>query len=154
MRCSFAAAAVIAVMTLVAAPPARAGYWNYGCKGTLGDTALVFDRDTFLIMPKALVRGDIAGLVSSEIFSFDADDINSGFMPTMKFARGAYPDQKIVLTEKSSKVISEQKGHLGTREKSTVRSRKTYHYQRIGYGDTPQEADVAMECIEYILTAP
>jgi hypothetical protein len=34
---------------------------------------------------------------------YDADDNNSGFMTTMKFARGAYPDQKIVLTENHRK---------------------------------------------------
>jgi hypothetical protein len=39
---------------------------------------------------------------------YDADDNNSGFTTTMKFARGAYPDQKIVLTEKSSKKIFER----------------------------------------------
>lgn len=50
--------------------------------------------------------GDIAALAKSDIFAFDADDNNSGFMTTMKFARGAYPDQKIVLTGKSSKKIS------------------------------------------------
>lgn len=72
----------------------------------------------------------------------------------MKFAWGAYPDQKVVLTEKSSKAISERKGHLGTREKSTVTYRKTYHYERLGYRDQPEQADVVMECIEYLLTAP
>jgi hypothetical protein len=76
----------------------------------------VFDRNAFLIMPKQLAGGDIAGLVKSEIFTFDADDNNSGFLAVMKFARGAYPDQKIVFTEKSSKTASTQTGHVGTRE--------------------------------------
>jgi hypothetical protein len=132
---------------------APAGYWNYGCKGSAGDIAFTFDRNTFLIMPKALARGDIAGLVKSTIFAFDAADNNSGFMATMEFARGAYPDQKIVLTEKSSKKMSEQKGRVGTRDKVTTTFAKTYHYQRLGWPGSP-EADIAMECIEYILTAP
>lgn len=140
--------------SVLAAPaPASAGYWNYGCKGSLGDIALVFDRNAFLIMPKPLANGDIAGLVKSEIFTFDADDNNSGFLPVMKFARSAYPDQKIVLTEKASKPVSTQTGHVGTREKSTTTSRKTYHYQRLGWTDAP-EADVVMDCIEYSLSAP
>ena len=146
-------AATAAWGMLAAIAPAMAGYWNYGCKGILGDIAYVFDRNVFLIMPKALAGGDIAGLAKSEIFAFDADDNNSGFMPVMKFMRAAYPDQKIVLTEKSSKQISQTKGHVGTREKSTVISRKTYHYQRLGWPDSP-EADIAMDCIEYMLTAP
>jgi len=145
--------ATIVCWVLVAIVPAAAGYWNYGCKGSVGDIAYVFDRNVFLIMPKALAGGDIAGLAKSEIFAFDADDNNSGFMPVMKFMRPAYPDQKIVLTENSSKQISETKGHVGTREKSTVISRKIYHYQRLGWSDSP-EADIAMNCIEYMLTAP
>ncbi len=149
----FAIAVAIALIASFAATQAHAGYWNYGCKGTFGETALEFDRNSFLIMPKALGKGDIAGLVKGEIFSFDADDNNSGFMPVMKFARGAFPEQKIVLSEKSSRVISTQTGHVGTREKSTVTSRKTYHYQRLGWQDAP-EGDVAMDCIEYMLTAP
>ena len=153
MRLWFASAATIACWILVGATPAPAGYWNYGCKGSVGDSAVTFDRNTFPIMPKALAKGDIAGLVKSEIFAFDADDNNSGFMTTMKFARGAYPDQKIVLTEKSSKKISEQNGHVGTREKTTTNFRKTYRYQRLGWPDSP-EADIVMECIEYQLTAP
>jgi hypothetical protein len=143
----------IACSMLAGATPAAAGYWNYGCKGSIGDSVVTFDRNTFLIMPKALAKGDIGGLIRSEIFAFDADDNNSGFTTTMKFARGAYPDQKIVLTEKSSKKISEQNGHVGTREKTTTSFRKTYHYQRPGWTDSP-EVDIVMECIEYMLTAP
>ena len=153
MTTRFAVAGATALILSAAATEAQAGYWNYGCKGALGETALVFDRFTFLIMPKPLASGDIAGLARSEIYSFDADDNNSGFLPVMKFARGAWPGQKIVLTEKSSKMIATRTGHVGTREKSTVTSRKTYHYQRLGWTDAP-EGDVAMECIEYMLSAP
>ena len=153
MKLRVLSAATIACWMLAAVTPASAGYWNYGCKGSIGDTTVTFDRNAFLIMPKALARGDIAGLVNSEIFAFEADDNNSGFMTTMKFARGAYPDQTIVLTEKSSKKISEQTGHLGTREKTTTTFRKAYHYQRIGWPDSP-EADIVMDCIQYMLTAP
>jgi hypothetical protein len=152
MRPRLGCAATIAWM-LAAATPATAGYWNYGCKGSLGDTAFTFDRNTFLIMPKALATGDIAGLAKSDIFAFDAEDSNSGFMTTMKFARDAYPDQKIVLTEKSSNKISEQKGHVGSREKTTTTFSKTYHYERLGWTDNPK-ADIVMKCIEYQLTAP
>jgi hypothetical protein len=150
MRHWFAAIAMIVSWMLVGAAPATAGYWNYGCKGSLGDTALTFDRNTFLIMPKALATGDIAGLAKSDIFAFDADDNNSGFMTTMKFARGAYPDQMI---EKSSEKISEQKGHVGSREKTTTTFAKTYHYERLGWTGKP-EADIVMKCIEYQLSAP
>jgi hypothetical protein len=147
-------AATTACGLVAAATPASAGYWNYGCKGNLGASAYVFDRGNFLIMPRAMAEGDIVGLVKGEIFSFDADDNNSGFRPVMKFARGAYPDQKIVLTEKSSKTISTQKGNVGTREKSTTTSRHAYHLVWTGWRDQPIEVDLVMDCIEYMLTAP
>ncbi|SRR5579871_891558 len=152
---SAAMAAFVALAVVVAAAtPAHAGYWNYGCKGNLDDTTIEFDRNALLIMPKELAKGDITGLVKSEIFTFDAADNNSGLQPTMNFARAAYPDQKVVLAEKSSKTLSTQTGHVGTREKSTAISRKTYRYQRLGWGDHPIEADIAMDCIEYTLSAP
>jgi hypothetical protein len=154
MRRRLTFAATTACGILAAATPAPAGYWNYGCKGNLGGSAYVFDRNSFLIMPKPLAEGDIAGLVKGDVFSFDADDNNSGFRPVMKFARGAYPDQKIVLTQKSSKTISTQKGHVGTREKSTTTLRNTYHFVWTGWSDAPVEVDLVMDCIEYELTAP
>jgi hypothetical protein len=101
-------ATMIVCWMLAGVTPAPAGYWNYGCNGSVGETAYTFDRDSFVIMPKALAKGDIAGLVKGQIFTFDAED-HSGFMATMKFARGAVPDHQIILTEKSSKKISEQK---------------------------------------------
>ncbi len=138
---------------MLASWPAAAGYWNYGCKGSLGDSALVFDRGTFLIMPKAAANGDIKGIARGEIFSFDADDNNSGFLPVMRFARGAFPDQKIVLTEKASTVISRTEGQAGRRSTETTNMRKTYRYQRLGWTEAP-DADVTMECFEYSLSAP
>jgi hypothetical protein len=152
MRPWLASAATMAFLS--APPPAIAGYWNYGCKGSVGDTAYVFDRNSFLIMPKMLAKGEIAGLTSSQIFAFDADDNNSGLRPVMKFARGAYPDQKVVLTEKSSRKISESHGHIGTREKNLMMTRKTYHYERLGYDDQPEKTDIVMDCLEYEVTAP
>ncbi len=137
---------------LLASPPAGAGYWNYGCKGSIGNSALVFDRQSFLIMPKSLAAGDIKGLSSDQIFTFDADDNNSGFLPVMKFSRGAYPDQQVVLTEKSSKVISQREGNVGPRGTTTTLLRKTYRFQRLGWTESP-DAEVTMECIEYLLTA-
>jgi hypothetical protein len=150
----FRLAVICAGAMLGAITPASAGYWNYGCKGSLDDTAVMFDRNSFVMMPKELARGDIAGLSKSEIFTFDAADNNSGFEKVMKFARAAFPDQQIVLTETSSKRLSQQNGHVGTREKSTEMSRKIYHYKRLGWENGKLEADITMDCIEYMLTAP
>ena len=143
--------------------PAQAGYWNYGCKGSLsdkdsgylGDSTIVFDRQSLVILPKGVADGDIAGLAKSGIYVFDAEhDEELEFKPSLKFARGAYPDQNVVLTEKSSKEISKKSGHLGTRETFTGRYRKTYHYQRKGWQFDLPEADIVMDCIETHITAP
>jgi hypothetical protein len=147
-------AVIFAGAMLGAITPASAGVWNYGCRGSLDDSALVFDRNSFVIMPKEIAKGDIAGLSKGDIFTFDAADNNSGFEKVMKFARGAFPDQQIVLTEKSSKKISEQTGHVGTRDQTTELSRKVYHYKRLGWEDGKLEADISMDCIEYNLSAP
>jgi hypothetical protein len=40
--------ATIACSMLAGATPAPAGYWNYGCKGSVGDNAVTFDRNSFL----------------------------------------------------------------------------------------------------------
>ena len=153
MKLRLICAATVLGGMLAGVTPASAGYWNYGCKGSLGEIAIMFDRDTFVMMPKALAKGDIAGLVKDVIFGFDADDNNSGFLPVMKFARGGYPEQQIILTEKSSKKISERKGSIGTRDTVTTQFTKTYHYQRLGWSGSP-EGDIAMECIEYQRSAP
>ena len=83
MRPSLASIATIVSWMLAAATPATAGYWNYGCKGNLGGSAYVFDRNSFLIMPKPLAEGDIAGLVKGDVFSFDADDTSYKSLKTM-----------------------------------------------------------------------
>jgi hypothetical protein len=72
----------------------------------------------------------LRGWSKAKSYSFDADDNNSGFLPVMKISLGVpIPIIKIVLTEKSSKAISEQKGHLGTGEKSTATYRKDLSLQ-------------------------
>ena len=66
---------------LSGAMPAQAGYWNYGCQGNLGDkdsgylgdSVVMFDRNTLVILPKGFAQGDIAGLGKGEIYAFDAE---------------------------------------------------------------------------------
>jgi hypothetical protein len=147
--------------------PAQASYWNYGCKGTLGDkdsgylgdSVVAFDRNALVVLPADFAKGDIAGLGKGQIYAFetDADPMafnDPSFKPTMSFTRTAYPDQKIVLTEKSRKTISQVKGHIGTRETYTGRFKITYHYRRTGWQFELPEADIAMDCFEKRITAP
>src|SRR6185437_10280858 len=99
--------------------PVEAGYWNYGCKGNLsdknsgylGDSVVMFDRTTLVILPKGLAQGEIAGLANGEIRAFEAEHQEDlEFKPSLKFSRAAYPDQTVTLTEKSSTDISEKSG--------------------------------------------
>jgi hypothetical protein len=163
MRLGSACAAMAACWIFWGAIPAQAGYWNYGCRGNLGDaengnlgdSVVMFDRHTLVILPKGVAHGDIAGLAKGEIHAFDAEhDEDLEFKASMKFARAGYPDQTILLTEKSSKEISKQSGHLGSRETFTARYRKAYHYQRKGWQFDLPEADIVMDCFETHITAP
>jgi hypothetical protein len=147
-----------AIAALLSVTSAQASFWNYGCKGMARENAVAFDLHIFLIMPPDFAKGDITGLAKGDIFAFEYQDKDTddwGVVPkTFTFVRGAYPDQKIVLTEKSSKVISRQNGHLGTRETTTSRYRATYHYQRLGWEQDPADADIVMDCFEKQITAP
>ena len=147
--------------------PAQAGYWNYGCKGHLsdkdsgylGDSVVEFDRNALLVMPTGLAEGNLSGLEKGGIYAFEADKDalafdDPGYKSPISFTRTAYPDQKVVLTEKSRKTISEKKGHLGSRETYTGRLKITYHYQRKGWQFDLPEADIVMDCIETHITAP
>ncbi len=164
---SIGSAAAIGCWTLSAILPVQAGYWNYGCKGRLsdkasghlGDSVVAFDRNALLVLPADFAKGDIAGLGKGEIYAFESDadpmDFNAlGFRPTMSYSRTAYPDQKIVLSEKSRKTISQVRGHLGTRETYTARLGITYHYKRTGWQFELPEADIVMDCFEKQITAP
>jgi hypothetical protein len=146
-------AIMVAGTMLCGVTQADAGYWNYGCKGALGDRAIMFDRMTLLIMPRELAKGELTGLMKGYITNFNAADENSGLVRVMKFESSLNPDQKVVLTEKSSKSISVEKGKIGTRDRSKMLDRKTYHFERTD-GDEPRQADIVMDCIEYEVTAP
>jgi hypothetical protein len=149
---SLACGAVVACVT-AAASPAAAGIWTYGCKGNLGDDQVIFDRESLVVLPRKLPAGNIRELVKREIAAFDAADNNSGLQPTMEFMRGAYPNQKVTLTEKSSRKTSERNGHVGTREESTTTFKKLYRFVRAG-GPASLPRDIEMDCVDYMLTAP
>ena len=156
------ATAVACCWLLSGIAPAQAGFLNYGCQGKLydkysgylGDSVVAFDRNALLVLPADFAKGDIAGLGKGQIYAFEADADPLSLKPAMSFTRTAYPDQKVVLTEKSRKTISRIKGHLGTRETYTGRLKIIYHYKRTGWQFELPEADIAMDCIEKEITAP
>src|SRR5260221_14550766 len=75
--------ALIACSMLAGATPPPAGDWNYGCKRGLRGTAVIFDRNAPLIMPKALGKGEDAGFMKSQKFTFETPGKKSRFLPGM-----------------------------------------------------------------------
>ena len=148
------ACAALAAGIIAAASPAAAGIWTYGCKGNLGDDQAIFDRNSLVLLPRKLPAGDIRELIKREVATFDAADENSGLQQTMEFARGAYPDQKVTLTELSSRKTSERSGRVGTREETTTTFRKRFRFVRTGGPQESPPRDIEMDCVDYQLTAP
>jgi len=142
---------------VAAASPAAGGIWTYGCKGSLGDDEVIFDRNSLVLLPRRLPSGDIRELVKHEVAIFEAADENSGLKQTMQFARGSY-NQKVTLTEVSSRKTSEHSGRVGSgpryREETTVTFRRRYRFVRTGGPEESPPRDIVMDCVDYELTAP
>jgi hypothetical protein len=140
----------LATMIAAAAPPAHAGIWVWGCKGTFGDYQVISNREALVVMPKTWLQGSVRNLINGDLATFYATDVNSGLQQTMEYRHAVYPEQNLILTEKSSKTTFSRTNHVRTREQTTMTYRKTYRYDR--KGETPR--DIQMECVEYMLSAP
>jgi len=160
---------IVCLMTVVAlnaiASLAVASEWNYGCKGALpvfnNNTVIIFNRYRLLVLPKAWLKAatssDLSFLLTYEgavIEIAEHTDWNSGLAPNMVFTHLGKPDQKLTLTEKSSKTISddEHKARGQPRYERTTIYKKVYRYASdFGYLGP---FDVKMDCINYELSAP
>lgn len=157
-RCCLAAIGLVALTS-----PARASAWNYGCKGALpvfnDSEAIIFNRERLFLLPKAWLKGTLRDLLlrdaSDDVIAIAKSvDMNSGLVPNMVFTLLDHPDQKLTLSEKSSKTISDVRRRAGEQprfEQTTVYT-KVYHYvSDFGYLGP---FDVKMDCINYVLSAP
>jgi hypothetical protein len=115
--------------------PALGSEWRYGCRGVLpsGDQpVIIFNRASLIMLPKAWVKGPLLASVNDELLSssFKAIDTNSGLAPNMVFARTDHPEEKLTLTEKSSKTISDVRGPAGgqPRLEQTTTYTKVYRW--------------------------
>lgn len=151
---------IIIVLTAVAWP-AVASDWSYGCRGVLpsGDTpVIIFNRSQLVMLPKAWVKGPLLDSVNNQLLSssFRAVDNNSGLVQTMSFTREEHPEDRLTLTEKSSKTISDVH-HSPTpggapRSDQTTTYRKIYRWISNSIYEGPY--DIEMDCINYELSAP
>ena len=146
--------ALLACLSAATATPASAGWFNYGCRGEFNGDTYIFDRTALVILPKGTAKGDLGGLMSSYIDAFNTVGSDMSLRSVMKFQDGAFQNRELTLTEKSSKVISQEVGKVGTRDREKTIMRKTYHLDRPGPWDERIQGDIVMDCINYVLTAP
>jgi hypothetical protein len=85
MRVWALACAFVGVLSVGGATETRAAYWNYACKGAIGEAGLLFDRNYLVIMPKKLAQGRVLEIRDGMIGTLDSVDVNSGLAPTMVF---------------------------------------------------------------------
>ena len=141
------------------ASPSAASDWQYGCRGVLpsGDApVIIFNRSSLIMLPKAWVKGSLLGAVNDQLLSsnFRAKDNNSGLAPTLVFTREDHPDEKLTLTETSSRMVSNVQGPAGRQPRSeqVITYRKVYRWVSDGIYQGPY--DVEMDCVNYELSAP
>ncbi|WP_146006605.1 hypothetical protein [Bradyrhizobium forestalis] len=150
---------VIAITFIAMTSPSTAGEWRYGCRGVLpsGDApVVVFSRSSLVILPKAWVNGPLLEAVNDDLLisKFEAIDINSGLDKEMVFKREGNPDEKLTLTEISSKTIADVYRPPGSlpRSQQTTKYRKVFRWVSNGIHEGPY--DIKMDCINYELSAP
>ena len=148
-----------ALALIAAASPAAASEWRYGCRGVLpsGDAPIIiFNRASLVMLPKAWVKGSLFASVYDELLSssFRATNNNSGLVPTMVFTRDDHPDEKLTLTEKSSKTISDVQRPAGRQPRSEQTTIYTKVYRWVSDGIYAGPYDIKMDCINYELSAP
>jgi hypothetical protein len=144
---------------MVLASPAVASEWSYGCRGVLpsGDAPIIiFNRSQLIMLPNAWVKGPLLASVNDELLSssFRATNNNSGLVPTMVFTRDDHPDEKLTLTEQSSKTISEVEHAAGHQPRSEQTTTYTKVYRWVSDGIYGGPYDIKMDCINYELSAP
>jgi len=145
--------------SLVIASPAAASDWQYGCRGVLpsGDApVIIFNRSALVMLPKAWVKGPLLASVNDQLLSsnFRAVGNNSGLVQEMVFTREQHPDEKLTLTEISSKTISDVYHPPGSspRSEQITTYRKVYRWVSGSIYEGPYE--IKMDCINYELSAP
>ena len=141
----------------LAASPASAAVWQWGCQGQLGNQQVIFNRYSMVVVDTKVKMGDIRKLRMEKMElppgsppsgSYEPMDVNGGFEKTMIFTRKDNSDRKMTLTEKTSRRISHKHKLICGRDEDTDIYRKVYRYQR---EDEPAR-DITMQCLEYQLS--
>jgi hypothetical protein len=144
---------------LAAASPAAASEWRYGCRGVLpsGDApVIIFNRTALVMLPKAWVKGALFASVDDQLLSsgFRSTNNNSGLVPTMVFTRDDHPDEKLTLTELSSRTLSDVERPAGRQPRTEHTTTYTKVYRWVSDGIYAGPYEIKMDCINYELSAP
>jgi hypothetical protein len=148
-----------ALALIAVASPAAASDWQYGCRGVLpsGDApVIIFSRSALVMLPKAWVNGPLLGTVNDQLLSssFKAIDNNTGLVAKMVFASVDHPEEKLTLTEQSSKTISDVHRPAGSQPRSEQITTYSKVYRWVSEGIYQGPYDIKMDCINYELSAP
>lgn len=153
-------AGALALSISLAAVPASAGVWQWGCVGALGNDQVAFNRDRLIIIGgkgKGLKLHDVArhddfadGVAPDTIVAaYRADDINGGLSSPMTFTSES-GGGTLTLSEEASEETGHSEGLVaGCRDETTDRFRKTYRMERDGMAP----ATVILKCMEYQLSS-
>jgi uncharacterized protein YeaC (DUF1315 family) len=155
MKLAIAASLGLAV-SVVSFGTATAGDWQWGCLGPMGDGQILFSRYTLIIAPAKPVLGKLEELFRifdlSEKFpdaeAYNAEQTNDGLQKTMTYASQSNPNNKLTLTENSSKEVLHRHHLVCGRDEDVSIERKVYRVERPN--TTPIK--VTLQCREYLLT--
>ena len=147
---------------ILAAAPVRAGDWQWGCMGPMGDQPgdqqILFSRNSLIIAPAKPPLGKLEDLFKiddlAEKFpdadaAYNADSTADGLQHKMSYTNQSDPKDKLTLTEKSSKTISHSHHMVCGRDEDISMDRKTYRVERTD----DATRDVRLVCREYLLTS-
>ncbi len=151
--------AVIAgfIVALAASGSANAAILAWGCQGQVGGgTQVIFNRYSLVVLDSKAKLGDVHKLTRDTIELPAGTPPGVAYNPegdteltkVMEFTRADDPKRKLILTEKSSRLISHKHLLICGRDDDTDIYRKVYSYQR---EDEPAQT-ITMQCIWYQLS--
>jgi hypothetical protein len=119
---------IVCLCALIAAiNAASAAILEFGCQGQLGDQQVIFNRYSMVVVDTKQKMGDIRKLRMDKMelppgspasVAYDAADQND-LDKTMEFTRNDDPKRKLILTEKSSRLISHKHRLICGRDEDT-----------------------------------
>ncbi len=156
MKIRIAACMWATALAIGSSSSASAGVDVWGCQGTIGDQQVAYNRYVLAVVPAKQKLRPLRAIMDSETIVESGDDPASSysgggievFDKVLEFSRQDKTNNKVTLTEKSSRTISSKSRLICGRDESTDIYRKVYRYQ---HEDEPVR-DITMQCIHFQLS--